>query len=270
MRPSPFSQNCAAWLGSSAIALTALLGVSAARAASFDLVGTTQPYTLQSDFNPNWTAVPQGFSGSGSGTSVNILYSTPAYSTYAPTPTAFNTPTAAGAGLGITGTNGPVTLTYTYLGYNSSFINQFEPSFTYSSSPTFQNLASSNFAATPNGASFTTTTNLSSSGLVPLLFNSTAYGDSSGLAVNGGPIGSNVAMGFLIDPSNPDIAYALFKDSWQNSDGNFDNMIVEIQIDPSDPPATPLPAALPLFATGLGFIGAFRLRRKRGIQQKVA
>jgi len=240
MRLSPFWRNWIGWLGSAAIALAALLSGSAARAASFDLVGTTQPYTLQGDFNPNWTAVPQGFSGSGAGTNINVLYSA----------------TPSGSGLGITGAGGgQVSLTYTLLGYSSSLISQAGTSLNV---PMFQT------SSTPNGTSFTTTA--SGSGLVPLIFDSSAFGGASGMAINGGAIGSNVAIGFLIDSANPGIAYALFNGSWQNGNGNFDNMIVGLQIDPADPPATPLPAALPLFATGLGVIGALGLRRKRRIQ----
>lgn len=251
-----------------AVLLVPLLSVDSARAVStFDIVGTPQTYTLQADFNPNWTAVPQGFVGVGGvGTNVDIFYSAVATSTTATTPMTFSSPNVSAtsvAGLGITGgTNGQqVTLTYTYLGFEAQDTNQSEAAFSYSPST----VMFTNQTSLLNTSSGPMTETLGTSGLVPFLFNSTRYTAPSGTAVNGGPIGSNVALAFLIDPSNPSIAYALFKDSWQGGDADFDDMVVEIQIDQlsgggRDP--TPLPAALPLFAAGLGVLGLLGWRRK--------
>ena len=263
-----------------AVVLVPLLSVDSASAVStFDIVGTPQTYTLQADFNPNWTAVPQGFVGAGGpvctsenctvggvGTNVDIFYSAVATSTTATTPMTFSSPNVSAtsvAGLGITGgTNGQqVTLTYTYLGFEASNTNQSEAAFSYSPST----VMFTNATSALNTSSGPMTETLGTSGLVPFLFNSTRYTAPSGTAVNGGPIGSNVALAFLIDPINPAIAYALFKDSWQGGDADFDDMVVEIQIDQLsggglDP--TPLPAALPLFAAGLGVLGLLGWRRK--------
>lgn len=259
MPSHPFWRICTnGSAGVAALAIASLLGC-AAHAASFDIVGAGQAYTLPSNFSPDWSSTPEGFNGSGPGTVIDIFYSADATSSTALTPMTFNTPTASGSGLGISGANGPVTLTYTYLGYLAAFTNQFSASSTSNGTAIFQNYSSAGMAATPNGASYTVTTTLPGSGLVPLLFNSAYYSGPNGTAVNGGPIGSDVALGFLIDPSNPNIAYAMFKDVWQNGDANFDNMVVEIQI--GDPSATPLPAALPLFAIGLGIIGILGWRR---------
>lgn len=51
------------WVAAAAaVVLVPLVSVDSASAVStFDIVGTPQTYTLQADFNPNWTAVPQGF-----------------------------------------------------------------------------------------------------------------------------------------------------------------------------------------------------------------
>jgi hypothetical protein len=71
-----------------------------------------QQYNLQAYFNPNWTATPQGFNGSGGiGTSIDIFYGADATSSSATTPMTFSAPTPFGAGLGITGASGPVSLT---------------------------------------------------------------------------------------------------------------------------------------------------------------
>ena len=102
------------------------------------------------------------------------------------------------AGLGITGgTNGQqVTLTYTYLGFEASSVNQSEAAFSYSPST----VMFTNATSALNTSSGPMTETLGTSGLVPFLFNSTRYTAPSGTAVNGGPIGSNVALAFLIDP----------------------------------------------------------------------
>jgi hypothetical protein len=52
-----------------------------------------------------------------------------------------------------------------------------------------------------------------------------------------------------------------FKINWVGTQINYD--LVSKPIDPPGVGATPLPAALPLFATGLGAMGLFGWRRKR-------
>jgi hypothetical protein len=250
-------------------ALTFLPLAGRASAASFDITGTAQSYTLPSNFDPNWSGTPQGFSGSGPGTIIDIFYGANGSSPYAPDPMTFTAPTASGAGLAVSGAAGPVSLTYTFLGFEAAYTNQAEASFTYSSTPQFQNHTSGSVPATTIGASYTLTTSLPSSGLVPFLFNSTAYNAPDGTAVNGGPIGANVGLGFLIDSANTNIAYALLKDIWQGGDGDFDDMVVEIQLNQTSitrSSATPLSPSLPLFATGLGLIGLVSwLTKRKGI-----
>lgn len=251
--------------GFAVVSVIAFSGNAKAASATFDYIGSGQSYTLQSDFNPDWNAVPDGFVGSGPGTTIQIFYSATATSTNATTPTNFTSPTASGAGLGLTGVTGPVSLTFTYLGFEAEYTNQAEASFTYdSTSPMFQNHTGGSVTATVNGA--VASGSATSPGLVPFLFNSTNYTTPAGTAVNGGPIGSDVAIGFLIDPNNPTIAYAFLEDIWQGGDADFDDMVVEIQINPTNigiTGTTPVPAALPLFAGGLGTIGFFGWRRKR-------
>lgn len=253
-------------VGAAVVAFTSLLLIGSANAASFDIVGVGQSYTLPTNFDPNWSSTPQGFTGSGPGTVIDIFYGANGSSPYSPDPMTFTAPTASGAGLGISGANGPVSLTYTFLGFEAAYTNQAEASFTYSSTPMFQNHASGSVAATAIGASYTSTTALPSSGLVPFLFNSTTYNTPDGTAVNGGPIGANVGLGFLIDSADTNIAYAFLKDIWQGGDGDFDDMVVEIQLNPlstNRSSATPLPATLPLFASGMGLISLFGWRRKQ-------
>jgi hypothetical protein len=98
-------------------------------------------------------------------------------------------------------------------------------------------------------------------GLVPLLFNSITGGTH---AVNGGDVtGSTTSIAFLLANSNQ-TAYAFFDDSGAGPDKDYDDMVVRIDFVVT-PPVTPvpLPAALPLFASGLGAMGLFTWRRRR-------
>jgi len=52
-----------------------------------------------------------------------------------------------------------------------------------------------------------------------------------------------------------------FKINWVGTQNNYD--LVSKAIDPPGVATTPLPAALPLFASGLGALGLFGWRRKR-------
>ena len=125
-------------VGAAVVAFTSLLLIGSANAASFDIVGVGQSYTLPTNFDPNWSSTPQGFTGSGPGTVIDIFYGANGSSPYSPDPMTFTAPTASGAGLGISGANGPVSLTYTFLGFEAAYTNQAEASFTYSSTPMFQ------------------------------------------------------------------------------------------------------------------------------------
>jgi hypothetical protein len=250
------SRICTTLRAAAVFGLVSLLSIGSASASSFQIVGG-QAYTLESDFNPNWISPPPGLPLAGNygpNPTIQIFYGADGTGTNASNSsqvTNFTSPTPSGAGLVINGASGSVNLIYTFLGFEAAYTNQAEPSFTYSSTAMFTN------QTTPLGTSDNVSVALPSSGLVPFLFASTAY-SSGGVAVNGGPIGSNVGLGFLIDPFNSSIAYAFLEDIWSNGDADFDDMVVQIQIDP-----TPLPVSLLLFATGLGAAVLFGWRRKR-------
>ena len=106
----------------------------------------------------------------------------------------------------------------------------------------------------------------SNPGLVPFSFLSTCFGGCSHLGANGGPIDTHTLLAFAGCSTDPIIpvgtAFAFLEDSAMGGDHDFNDMVVRIDAGESCA-ATPLPAALPLFATGLGVMGLRGWRRKR-------
>ncbi len=219
----------------------AAISAGAANAASFEIVGG-QTFDLQSDFGSfgpcgcntltgtggtiignNTTSIQLGDFGYGTiaapANQIQIFYSQNTGS--------FQSANVTG-GLEVANSGSSAQLTYTFLGFEAAYMNVSEAAFSYNpSTPMFIN------QSTPANTSLTPlTVTLGANGLVPFLFHSNGYGtDPSGTAVNGGPIGANVAIGFMVDPSNTSIAYAFFKDIWQGGDLDFDDIVVEIQLD---------------------------------------
>jgi hypothetical protein len=151
-------------------------------------------------------------------------------------------------------------LTYTYEGFEAGYTNV---AFATSADALFVNRSTSSLTAATvgdvqtRGFSFTNNPDL-----VPFSFQSITGGT---LAANGGDVTSGAAIAFVV-VNNGLTAYAFFDDSGAGPDADYDDMVVRIDYTPltrGGPPSTPLPAALPLFATGLGAMGLFGWRRKR-------
>ena len=103
----------------------------------------------------------------------------------------------------------------------------------------------------------------SSPDVLPFLFRNPTSGNLD--AVNGGAIAAGLQIAF--SQISDSVVYAFFDDGGAGPDADFDDMVVRITaLDLSrggETSPNPIPAALPLFATGLGGIGFLARRRKR-------
>ena len=178
-----------------AAALTSLLTVCAANAATFSLVGGTTGFSLQSNFNPSGWSSPFSL---GNGSPVTVFSSV-----------------NAGGGNGLFVSPSPVTLTYTYMGTEAAYHNLFEAAFSFSPGALFDNKSVSN---PPLTQTFTLASN---PGLVPLLFRS--IDQSNANAINGVSINSAVKLAFAI-VNGGTTAFAFFEDIAINGDNDFDDI----------------------------------------------
>jgi len=145
-------------------------------------------------------------------------------------------------GLSISPTAGA---TFTFMGKEASYTNQL----------LFGNTVLFDNNVAPGTTSATLTVN---AGLVPFLFRAVSPGNK--IANNGGAMASGLQIAFA--KVSDTVFYAFFEDGGGGAK-DFDDMVVKI-VDP--PLNTPLPGALPLFATGLGALGLLGWRRKRKAQ----
>jgi hypothetical protein len=149
---------------------------------------------------------------------------------------AFSLQATSGSGLGI---SGPAELTFTFLGEDASFNNQF-----------LFNAGAVNFTNAGTAAGTSQTVNFTGSGLLPFSFLS----DGVTAIANGAGAMANASIGFLLLSGSD--AVILFNDNGSR-DADFDDMAVRVQISP-----VPLPGAAVLLVTGLAGLGWMRRRRR--------
>ena len=222
-----------------ASAFALLFSVAASSAATFSIVGGSG-FTLPSSgatYDPNTSSGPTPTTaqtvadGVGQGTMV----------------TSFGPGITAGQGLFVSPQN--VTLSFEFIGKEAGDL---DAALTFLNSTLLLNTENPGTIAT---GSFNVG---SAPGLVPLKFVDQSLSEP-GTAKNGGPIDTKTAIAFYIVPrTNNSVVYAFFDDGGAGPDKDYDDMVLRITAT-----ATPLPAALPLFASGLGALGLLGWRRKR-------
>lgn len=216
-------------------AVATVLSLSdAANASTFQIFGGTTE-NLPGTFNP--ATNPDGL-----GTSTPI--------------TIFGAANSFSGGLSVT--PGNANILFTYYGFEAGHTDK-TFSFAYSLSPLFTTGSSA-----PNSSVLITNPGGAGASLVGISF----YDQNSfiGLATNGGLIVTPTHIAFSVT-SDGQTAYAFFDDAaGGRTDHDYDDMIVKLTFAASvgeEAAATPLPAALPLFAAGIGALGLLGWRRKR-------
>jgi len=212
-----------------AAAVVSLLSTSSVSAATLSLSSGGVTSTLPGNFNPTGIAAINA-DGINVGTAITIF-----------------SDVANTGGLFVSPQN--VSVTFDFMGKEAGFTNAL--------------ISGSNVLFNNNVAPGITSGPLSvNSGVVPFLFRAITPGNLD--AVNGGTIASGLQIAFA--RVSDSIFYAFFDDGGAGPDADFDDMVVRItarDLGGGTQATTPLPATLPLFATGLGALGLFGLRRKR-------
>lgn len=249
-----FSRNVK-FIGLSAVTMfAALVAAGTAHAASLSLLcgGSTncsgQDMTLPANFNPAGWSSPEGIHGGSGNTGTHVTLFT-------------NSTSNSTSGLFVN--PGSVDVTFTYLGFEAGDTDIADASFTLGQNLLFTNQTSP--IATPSDQHSVTVTYTLGAGqfLLPFLFSDSSVGVT---AYNGGPMqtgSGNYVTSVAYYLANTTTVYAFFDDGGAGPDSDYDDMVVKIEVSPSSNVATPLPAALPLFASGLGAIGLAGWRRKR-------
>ena len=220
-----------------AVALTTLVSFGSANAATFSIQhesgGSNQTATLGSS-----AEAIAGLSGS-----ITITIFTSANDGC--------TPSCGNPNTGLFVNPGNSNLIFTYMGHSASDTDLAQNA-KFGGTTLFNNQTSSNGAT--SAMSFAIG---SGNALLPFAFVDTTGTDKT--APNGGPVDDGVSLGMYVSPDGQ-TAFLFFDDkNGGDQDHDYNDMVVKVTF----ANATPVPAALPLFASGLGAMGVLGWRRKR-------
>jgi hypothetical protein len=217
-----------------AAAIVSLLSIEPVSAATLSLSSGGTAGTLSANFNPSNIAAINA-DGIHVGTSITIFNGT-----------------ANTGGLLVLPEN--VAVTFDFMGKEAAFTN----ALLIGNSIIFNNNSAPGTTSGPLPLSFGSGPNV-----LPFLFRNVTSGNLD--AINGGAIAVGLQIAF--SEVSDSVFYAFFDDGGAGPDADFDDMVVRITAfdlgrgGENNP--TPIPAALPLFATGLGALGLLARRRKR-------
>jgi hypothetical protein len=237
------SLRAAARFGVAAV-IASIISVGSANAASLFLGGSGSTTTLGSGSQPFDPSGLAGINADGINNGTTVTY--------------YTSPGNSSNGLFVSPSN--VTLRFDYMGKEAGYTNEtvlvFGDEVLFDTSSGVPGTTSSG----PRDFSFG-----SSPTLVPFYFktlNNTPLNTSDDKsAYNGSPIDTGLAIAFACLASG-DVCYAFFDDGGAGPDRDWDDLVVRISATSHDIPQTPAPAALPLFASGLGVLG-WAIRRKK-------
>jgi hypothetical protein len=148
-------------------------------------------------------------------------------------------------------TNGAGTVTFTYIGSEAGFVNQFFTNGTEAGSAAFSTPGSTNMMFVPCSANCTT-------GPIPVSVGTLAFSFRSPIGATANGVDGMMEPDFAVWLQDPNTAYLFFNDGGGGDDFDFNDMIIKASF-----AAIPEPHTIALVFAGLGILGIMARRRTR-------